>query len=192
MDTTIPKLPSKDLIKRSLVGDQGAFEQLFHDYKNLVYKTAYLMLNNVQEAEDILQVVFLQVYKSLETYDPAKGAFTTWLHRITINQCLNWKRKQRFSVLSLTQLVEGRLNTSPSPEERLGDKEELHQAIIKLSDKLRAAVILRYYWEMSYAEVAETLEIPLGTVKSRLAQALEKLTKELSSPALNEQKETAK
>jgi len=192
MDTTIPKHPPKDLINRSLVGDQRAFEQLFNDYKNLVYKTAYLMLNNPQETEDILQVVFLQVYRSLDAYDPAKGAFTTWLHRITINQCLNWKRKQRFNLLSLSPGLEGKVSESFSPEDHLGDKEELQQAIRKLSNKLRAVIILRYYWEMSYAEVAETLEIPLGTVKSRLAQALEKLGKELSSPALNEQKETAK
>jgi RNA polymerase sigma-70 factor (ECF subfamily) len=192
MDTTIPKHPPKGLIERSLVGDQRAFEQIFHDYKNLVYKTACLMLNNAQEAEDILQVVFLQVYRSLDAYDPAKGAFTTWLHRITINRCLNWERKQRFNLLSLTPGLEGKVSKSLSPEDRLGDKEELRQAIHKLSDKLRAAVILRYDWEMSYAEIAETLDIPLGTVKSRLAQALEKLGKELSSPALSEQKETAK
>ncbi|MBN1537520.1 MAG: sigma-70 family RNA polymerase sigma factor [Anaerolineales bacterium] len=72
-----------------------SFAGLFERYKNLVYKTATLMLDDPAEAEDALQEVFVLVYKSLSAYHPERGAFSTWLYRITINQCLMRKRKRR-------------------------------------------------------------------------------------------------
>jgi len=164
-----------DLIRRSQAGDEQAFAELFHNYKNLVYKTAYLMLGDAYEAEDVLQGVFVQVYKSLNAYDPEKGAFTTWLYRITVNRCLNWRRKRRSSV----PLDRAHISL-PSPEGRM-EEESVWQAVRGLSEKLRAVVILRYYWELSYAEIAQILDIPLGTVKSRLNLALRTLRKELET-----------
>ncbi len=70
-----------ELIRRCQTGDAQAFADLFHRYKNLVYKTAYLMLDSADEAEDVLQEVFFQVHRSLSTFEPSKGAFTTWLYR---------------------------------------------------------------------------------------------------------------
>ena len=164
-----------DLIRRCQAGDEQAFAELFHRYKNLVYKTAYLMLGDADEAEDVLQEVFVQVYKSLDAYDPGKGAFTTWLHRITVNRCLNWRRKRHPS------LPLDRVHIPlPSPEGRMEEK-AVWQAVKGLSDKLRAVVVLRYYWELSYAEIAQILDIPLGTVKSRLNLALRTLRKELEA-----------
>lgn len=81
------------LIRRSRAGDEQAFAAVFEQYKNLVYKTAYLMLDDAAEAEDALQEVFLRVHRELAGFDPNKGAFTTWLHRVTINYCLNHRRK---------------------------------------------------------------------------------------------------
>lgn len=167
-----------DLIRRSQVGDEGAFAALFHKYKNLVYKTAYLMLGDANEAEDVLQEVFIQVHKSLHTFQPTKGAFTTWLHRITVNHCLNRRRKRLLSTLSLDELSPTSLTDhSPSPDSRLG--EEVQQVLSRLSEKQQAVVILRYYWELAYSEIAYILDIPLGTVKSRLGLALRTLRKEL-------------
>ena len=164
-----------DLIRRCQAGDEQAFAELFRRYKNLVYKTAYLMLGDADEAEDVLQEVFVQVYKSLDAYDPGRGAFTTWLYRITVNRCLNWRRRWR-PFVSLD-----RARTSvPSPEGRMEEK-AVWQAVRGLSEKLRAVVILRYYWELSYAEIAQILDIPLGTVKSRLNLALRTLRKELEA-----------
>ena len=190
MDRTTPKHPPQDLIRRSLLGDQSAFEEIFQEYKNLVYKTAYLMLGNNEDAEDILQAVFIQVYKSLGSYDPTKGAFTTWLHRITVNACLNWQRKQKFKLLSFSKQFEAR-TAKPSPEVQVIENLALRQALEELSIKLRAVIVLRYYWSLSYKEIAETLQIPLGTVKSRLAQALEKLGNLLRSDEILGLKEVA-
>jgi RNA polymerase sigma-70 factor (ECF subfamily) len=162
------------LIRRCQAGDEVAFEALFHQYKNLVYKTAYLMLESRKDAEDALQEIFLKVHQSLSSYQPAKGAFTTWLHRITVNYCLNRRRKRRFFLFSLdlfsaTLRWEGR-----SPEDQVADQ-ALEEALGKLSDKLRVVVILRYYHELPYAEISTILDVPVGTVKSRLNSALKKL-----------------
>jgi len=176
------------LIRRSQAGDEEAFGTLFHQYKNLVYRTAYLMLGDAGEAEDVLQEVFYQVHRSLSSFDPTKGAFTTWLHRITVNQCLNRRRRLRLPVLSLERLPclpwAGHV---PSPEDRLAAEEIIGQELRHLSDKLRAPVVLRYYRELSYDEIAQILDIPVGTVKSRLDAALKILRRRLR-PVIKEER----
>lgn len=164
-----------DLISHAQAGDREAFAALFEQYKNLVYKTAYLLLGDAHEAEDALQDVFLLVHKSLATFDSRKGAFTTWLHRITLNFCLNHRRRRRWRHSSLEDM-------SPTPAidfpgAKLADEDSLWQAARSLSDKQQAVVVLRYYWELPYAEIASILEVPLGTVKSRLDLALKTLRK---------------
>lgn len=161
------------LINRVQAGDRQAFADLFEQYKNLVYKTAYLMLNNADDAEDALQEVFLLVHKSLSSFDPRKGAFTTWLHRITLNFCLNHRRKRH--PLSLDDISP--VPASEFPGAQLAEEEAVLQMTRALSGKQQAVVILRYYWELSYGEIAQILEIPLGTVKSRLDLALKTLRK---------------
>jgi len=169
-----------DLVRRSQAGDEEAFAALFQKYKNLVYKTAYLMLGDADEAEDVLQEVFIQVHKSLHTFQPTKGAFTTWLHRVTVNRCLNRRRKRRFSFLSLDESSPSSVTSRwPSSESRTVEEEAVRQAVSRLSEKQQAVVILRYYWELAYSEIAYILDIPLGTVKSRLNLALRTLRKEL-------------
>lgn len=175
-----PSVSFMDLIRRSLLNDEDAFAELFHQYKNLVYKTAFLMLGDSGEAEDSLQEIFLQVHKPLASYQAEKGAFTTWLHRITVNYCLNRRRKRRFLWLSLEQITQRLLpQATPTFEYQWGQEDAVRQALKCMSDKLRAVVVLRYYWELSYAEIAQILEIPLGTVKSRLDLALKTLRKDL-------------
>lgn len=181
------------LISRAQSGDREAFAALFEQYKNLVYKTAYLMLGDAGEAEDALQEVFVLVYRSLSSFDPRKGAFTTWLRRVTFNCCLNHRRKRHFLFLPLEDVSPEDVSpalVSEFPSAQLAEKEAVQQAIAKLSDRQRAVVILRYYWELPYAEIARTLDIPLGTVKSRLDLALKTLRRALEeeevcySPAL--------
>lgn len=175
-----------DLIHRCQAGDEEAFAALFHQYKNLVYKAAYLILGSTDEVEDVLQEVFLQVHKSLSTFQPSKGAFTTWLHRITVNYCLNRRRKRHLSILPLDEISPTSLTDhSPSPEGRLGEETAVQQALSRLSEKLRTVVILRYYWDLTYAEIAQILNIQVGTVKSRLYLALKTLRKNLGTVTEN-------
>jgi RNA polymerase sigma-70 factor (ECF subfamily) len=160
-----------DAIRRSRAGDTGAFAEVFDQYKNLVYRTAYLMLGDAHDAEDALQDVFWQVYRALSSYDPAKGAFTTWLHRITVNYCLNRQRRDRVGVA----LHDDHWDPAPgfaSPEHLVESDDSLHRMLGTLSEKQRAVVVLRFVWDLSYDEIAQILDIPLGTVQSRLHGAL--------------------
>jgi len=170
------------IIIRAQSGDREAFAILFEQYKNLVYKTAYLMLAESSEAEDALQEIFVQVYKSLSGFDPRKAAFTTWLYRVTFNYCLNHRRKKRPFTLPLEDMAPALRNEFPGSQ--LADEEILQQAIGKLTDRQRAVVILRYFWDLPYAEIASILEVPLGTVKSRLDLALKTLRKILEEQEL--------
>jgi RNA polymerase sigma-70 factor, ECF subfamily len=167
------------IIIRAQSGDREAFAILFEQYKHLVYKTAYLMLGESIEAEDALQDIFVQVYKSLSRFDPSKAAFSTWLYRVTFNYCLNHRRKKRPFTLPLEDKSLAPALKSEFPVAQLADEEILQQAIGKLTDKQRAVVILRYFWDLPYAEIAQILDVPLGTVKSRIDLALKTLRKAL-------------
>lgn len=167
-----------DLIQRTIAGDQAAFGMIFEQYKNLVYKTAYLLLDDTHEAEDALQEIFLKVYRALDTYQPSKAAFTTWLHRITVNHCLNRKRKPN-PVMGSLEIAEMASANASAMEDRLAESQVLQDALNRLSSKLRPVVVLRYFHDLSYAEIAQILEIPLGTVQSRLNLALKQIQREL-------------
>lgn len=167
-----------DMILRSQAGDAEAFMRLFEQYKNLVYKTAFLMLDNQQDAEDALQEVFLRTHRSLSTYQPDKGAFSTWLHRITVNYCLNLQRRRQPASIPIEEVDPSDDADQRQMEHRLVEDEILQQALRSLSDKLRIVLVLRYYWELPSAEVAQILEIPEGTVKSRLDLALKTLQRQ--------------
>jgi RNA polymerase sigma-70 factor, ECF subfamily len=166
------------LIRRCQAGDQEAFGLLFEQYKNLVYRTTYLTLGSAADAEDILQEVFLQVHRSLGSYDPGKAAFSTWLYRMTVNRCLNWRRN-RPATESLEELAEERVGSDELPTERYMEDDTVSRALNRLSRKLRVVVVLRHHWDLSYAEIAEITDLPLGTVKSRLNLALRLLHDEL-------------
>ena len=162
------------------------FEALFHRYKNMVFKLAYLTLGDVQEAEDVMQEVFIKVYRSKNSFSPEKGKFNSWLHRVTINQSISWRRRKSLSSSSLERLEEegGDLpEDSPQlPEELLIKQEEskmIQEAMIFLDRKHRAILAMRYYDNLSYEDIARILETPLGTVKSRINRAIEALRKGL-------------
>lgn len=177
--------PALALIRRSQAGDEAAFAALFEQYKNLVYKTAVLLLDSARvaspeaEAEEALQEVFLSVYRSLGNYQPERAAFSTWLYRITVNHCLNRKRRRLpWPWLSLERVPAAQA-VAASHEDTAGESDAVRGALRRLSGKLRATVVLRFYADLSYAEIAQVLDIPIGTVKSRLAEALKILGREL-------------
>lgn len=134
----------------------------------------------------MLQDVFLEVHRALSSYQASKGAFSTWLYRITVNDCLSWKRKRRFLFFSLDSYPDA-IRAEPAHEadrtheEQTETADQVLKAMNHLSPKLRAVVALRYYRDLSYAEIATILSIPIGTVKSRLCQALGLLRKYLTA-----------
>jgi RNA polymerase sigma-70 factor (ECF subfamily) len=168
-------------IERTQAGDSNAFELIFNQYKNLVFKTAYLLLENTRDAEDALQEIFLKVYRSIGAYQASKGAFSTWIYRITVNHCLNQQRRRlRFSKRK-DVFHETDIQAEVSFEENLSNQMSIAKALQKLSNKLRVVLILRYFLDLSYSEIAQVLDVPLGTVKSRLNLALTKIREDLNS-----------
>lgn len=145
------------------------------------------MTRDKEEAADILQEVFVTVWKSRHTFNPMKGKLTTWLYRITVNQWLNRKRKKQVPTLSLEKAKAGGFDLEETrslelPEElaqsRLG-YERLIKVMNALDDKHRPVLVLRYFNDLAYDEIAQVLGIPLGTVKSRLNQAVKSLREQL-------------
>lgn len=111
---------------------------------------------------------------------PPNQPFSTWLYRITVNHCLNRRRARR----PQQHLEPAQLEALPGTndlEQQVFENQMLQQALERLSEKLRVVVVLRYYLELSYAEIAQVLEIPLGTVQSRLSQAIHSLRRDLQA-----------
>ena len=155
-------------------GNVNAFEALFQQNKKQVFRTAYLMSGSKQEAEDILQEVFLSVWRFRETFNPARAGLTTWLNRITINECLNNQHRKDASEIDIESL-DFPETANLQPEEILITKyeyEKLLGTLASLDKKHRIVLILKYFNDLPYSEMAGLLGIPLGTVKSRLSRAL--------------------
>ncbi len=163
--------------ERWQTGDEASFEAMVRQHERLVFGTAYLMTGSKEEAEDVLQEVFASLWQARDKFDPSRAKLSTWLHRVTVNRCVDKYRKKRLAPLSLERAaLESR---SPGceelPEDALDTKqrrEKLIGAIDALDSKHRAVVVLRYFSEQPYSEIAEVLGIPLGTVKSRINQAV--------------------
>jgi RNA polymerase sigma factor (sigma-70 family) len=165
-------------------GDVSAFETLYRQYEKLVYRTAYLITGDKEVANDALQEVFISVWKSRHTYDPNKGKLTTWLHRITVNECSRGRTRKASTTVSLEErgIDLPEMKHQSQPDEILVSKmeyEQLLKAMDALDTKHRSVLVLRYFNDLSYQEIAEALEIPLGTVKSRLNQSLRYLREQM-------------
>jgi RNA polymerase sigma factor (sigma-70 family) len=173
-----------DLTEKWQHGDVNAFETLFRQHEKLVFRTAYLITGSKETSEDILQEVFISVWKSRHTYDPSKGKLTTWLHRITVNECSRGKTRRASATVSLEEkgIDLPEMKHQSQPDEILVSKmeyEQLLKAMDALDTKHRSVLVLRYFNDLSYQDIAEALEIPLGTVKSRLNQSLRYLKEQM-------------
>jgi len=177
------------LIRRWQRGDSQAFELLFLKYEGLVFRSAVLMTGNRQQAEDVLQDVFTSVWDARGSYNPKKAKFITWLHRITVNRCIDNHRRQKLrQPCPESDAFEMVADSDDLPEEEVINKLEcqrLLQAVSRLDDRHRPALVLRYFHDLPYRDIAEILDIPLGTVKPRIHNALGLLRQELSPLALD-------
>jgi RNA polymerase sigma-70 factor, ECF subfamily len=172
------------LIKNFQQGDTSAFGELVLRYQDKIYNLCRHMLGNAHDAEDAAQDVFLKAYQALPAFRPEASLYT-WLYRIATNTCIDYKKKPLFESLfgdsgEGERLVHDRASEAPSPEKLYQSKQigqALQKSLGKLSPKLRAIIILKELEELSYEEIADTLEISMGTVKSRIARAREELQK---------------
>ena len=166
-------------IKSASKGNLGAFAELVQIHRLRVLRTATGMLGSLDEAEDVAQDVFIKVWEHLPDYD-LRGAFASWLYRITVNTALDVLRKRREDVslddVELISSKEGPESLALCQDER----QRVQAAIAELPPAARAALILREYEQLSYKEIADVLEIPIGTVMSRLNYARRALGQSLS------------
>ena len=164
------------LVEKCLSGDDAAWEQLVRENTRRVYGLCYRFTGRDAEAQDLTQDVFLRVYRALGSFRATEGAFTTWLARLTRNLLIDNYRRTRNervtdSIDEQMPWVERGFVSVSRPDSALAGREasELLQAALnKLSPELRETIIMRDLQEMEYREIAEVLEIPEGTVKSRL------------------------
>jgi RNA polymerase sigma-70 factor (ECF subfamily) len=166
----------RDLVQRFREGDPSAFNQLVLKYRNRVMGIATRMLGDRIEAEDLAQDVFVKVYHGLQGFQ-GESLFSTWLYRVTANSCLNRRKKQQREA-QVAQAVEdpGPIfsNGASNPHTLLEKKELkvlLEKAIQSLPREQRMVLILRDIEGLSYEEIAESLGLELGTVRSRLHRA---------------------
>lgn len=184
------KDPFADLVSRAKHGDRQALAQLIARTQARVYNLAYRLLGSVQEAEDLTQEVFIKAWRALPNFR-GESKFTTWLHSIAINAFRNRRRK-------LHQQVEVPLEHEDLDEPFLIAPEDLAQSVIendersrlwglvaRLPEKYRLVLTLFYQQQLSYQEIAQTLALPLGTVKAylnRARQALAACLKKVKTP----------
>ena len=190
MDLVPPASPRAEedriLIIAARNGEPKAFEKLMQRYRKSVYYTLLKMVRNEEDAEDLTQEAFAKAFASIHNFD-AKYSFSTWLFRIATNNCIDFIRKKKLQTLSIhasnsesgnssgvTDVKDEDMNPN---EQMLSDqrKKIVHDAVEKLSPRYRQLIELRFFQELSYEEIADTLELPLGTVKAQLHRAKELL-----------------
>jgi RNA polymerase sigma-70 factor (ECF subfamily) len=158
------------------IGDKEAFANLVEKYHRPVYSVCYRMLGTPTAAEDAAQEAFIRAYQALDRYDPERS-FATWLLSIASNYSIDQLRKKKVTILSMDSEKHAWLappDPGPSPEKAALEKEKqaLIQTILsELSEKDRAAVVLQYWHDYSYEEIAETLDLSTSAIKSRLFRA---------------------
>jgi RNA polymerase sigma-70 factor (ECF subfamily) len=162
------------------------WDDVVRDHSARVYRHAYRLTGNRQDAEDLAQDVFVRVFRSLDTFQP--GSFEGWLHRITTNLFLDrMRRHSRVRFDAFAPGAEERLASSaPTPEDASADTgfdADIESALARLSEEFRVAVVLCDVEEMSYDEIAAALDVKLGTVRSRIHRGRLLLRKELAHRA---------
>ena len=172
------------LIQKAQKGDTNAFGTLVASYEKFIFNVACKMFSNSEDASDIAQEALIKAYKNIDKFD-FNSSFSTWLYRITVNACIDEMRRRKgresFSIdaedeeSGLAVQIE---DTSLGAEERVIQNEtvsEVRAAIDKLSEEHKTVIILRDLQDMTYEQVAQTLDLSIGTVKSRLARARKSL-----------------
>ena len=174
-------MTGQDLVRRAKAGDQDAFEQLVLDNQNKVYSLALRLVGDREEAADLAQEAFLKAWQNLPSFQ-GESSFSTWLYRLTTNLCIDWlrrqKRRQEVSpAASLDDEDAGWAEPADweqDPHRKLEQFERgqaLARGLERLPEHQRRPLVLRELSGMSYQEIAQALDLDLGTVKSRIARA---------------------
>jgi RNA polymerase sigma-70 factor (ECF subfamily) len=181
----IRKTSDKSLVEQALQKREEAYSAIVSRYQERVTKYILLLVSNNDDAKDISQETFEKAFGMLHSYD-SQYAFSTWLFTIAKNCCIDFLRKQRLNVRSIETMTNsddpgGRSSSVPSPEENFIFEQEidkLKRHIEKLPELYREVAELRFLHEYAYEEIAKELNLPLGTIKTRIRRAKEHLIKD--------------
>jgi RNA polymerase sigma-70 factor (ECF subfamily) len=167
------------LIAACLQGDSAAFGELVRCYQDRLYNTVFRLVGNAEDAQDVVQEAFLNAYQSLDSFK-GHSEFFTWLYRIAYNTAISLKRKQRV-ILSLSAGPDGNGRVEPADEsdlsqpgqglERVEEERRIQAALNRLSPEHRVVLILKDMEGQKYEAMAEVLQVPIGTIRSRLHRA---------------------
>ena len=171
------------LVRRCVSGDAAAWQEIVQQYHRRIYNICYRFSGSPDDASDLAQEVFIKMYRTLSTYDTTRASFMTWVTTVTRNLLVDHFRKGKYDRVTdsldatpgnqeegLT-LAEQLEDQKASPEARVQSQETqklVHEALRRLSPELREAVILRDLQDMDYKDIAKVLNVPEGTVKSRI------------------------
>ncbi|MEJ6583868.1 MAG: sigma-70 family RNA polymerase sigma factor [Crocinitomicaceae bacterium] len=170
------------LVERAIKGDQSAYASLMDRYRESIYFTMLKMVNNTDDADDLTIEAFGKAFNRLQQYSPTY-AFSTWLFKIASNNCIDFIRKKRIKVTSMDSGIktddgdimyfDAKSNTMDPEETIMHNQKVLHmrELVSKLKPRYRILVEKRYFEELSYEEISEELDLPLGTVKAQLFRA---------------------
>jgi len=167
------RIEDQDLVAQTLVGQLDGFRVLVERHQQAVFRFAFGLIGNREEAQDLSQEAFLAAYANLSSYDPARAAFSTWLLTIARNRCINWLKRHRPQTLQRPDAVEARAPIDPLGRQELS--KQLDDALSMLPVDQRSAFVLAEIEELPYAEIARIEQTTLGTVKSRIHRAKQKL-----------------
>jgi RNA polymerase sigma-70 factor, ECF subfamily len=167
-----------DLFKRD---PKAAFGRIVVEYQDRIFNLCMFMLREKQDAQEAAQDVFVKAYRALGDFKPHATLYT-WLYRITVNACIDYRRKAQRLHIEEDASIDEIASCDPSPEMICESKEAtglIQEALAALKPGLRAAILLREIEGLSYEEIAEVLQISIGTVKSRISRAREELRESL-------------
>ena len=183
------KIHNKDDADAHLVvlvarGDEGAFEKLVQKYQQAVFITIYRYVGNQDDVQDLAQEIFIKVWRNAGKFK-GKSKFSTWLYRIVVNHCINYRRKNKRRAISLDEMTEkGKtpesLKVEPDWEQRRR-VEFVRKAVDELPERQRMALVLAQYEDKSYKEIAEIMEISLSSVESLIFRARSALRVKLAN-----------
>jgi len=167
------EVSDKDVILRCQNGDAESFGDIVRKYQKMIYNIIYRMVSDPASADDITQTAFIKAYENIDRYN-TDYPFFSWLHRIAVNEALNYIKQQK----RLVALDDSRESDEGDPETeytRNELQERIDKALEKLKPEYRIIIVLRHFGELSYSEIGEILSVPEKTVKSRLFTARQEL-----------------
>ncbi|MBA2504211.1 MAG: sigma-70 family RNA polymerase sigma factor [Pyrinomonadaceae bacterium] len=188
-------MTDEQIVARAQAGDREAFGEIVRRWQRRIFALAYGMLGSAEEANDVAQETFFSAYRNLQSFR-GEAKVSSWLHRIAVNQCITRQRRQKVrrespldaeTVLGETQIASVTHAESPARHaEGRACAKDVRQAVGSLPPELRQIVLMKEFEEMTFQEIADALELPLSTVKTRLYTALKQLRMKLEKHAATE------